>query len=233
METSPTSASTSENRIDLLDGWRTLAVLLMVVWHLLYDLHQQDIGSIVPTYYPWRLIRCGAVHSFLLLAGISCHLSKNNFRRGKKLCFCALCVNMVMLFIDPVVFGILHLMALCTLLWAWRKPEPRAWKGLLCLAAFAALYPWLPHVRVDFDALFWLGLRSEAFYSADYYPLLPWGLLFFAGGHLGPWLCARLRGITLPRWCTWIGRHALPIYAVHQPILLGCIWLWEKFALRA
>ena len=274
METSPTSASTSKNRIDLLDGWRTLAVLLMVVWHLLYDLHQQDIGSIVPTYYPWRLIRCGAVHSFLFLAGVSCHLSKNNFRRGKKLCLCALCVNVVMVFIDPVVFGILHLMALCTLLWAWRKPEPRVWKGLLCLAAFAALYPWLPNVRVDFDALFWLGLRSEAFYSADYYPLLPWGLLclavfaalypwlpdvrvdfdalfwlglrseefysadyypllpwsllFFAGGHLGPRLCEKLRGVSLPSWCTWVGRHALLIYAVHQPILLAGIWIWER-----
>ena len=228
METSPISASTSDKkRIDILDGWRTLAVLLMVVWHLLYDLRQQRIGVIIPTAYPWRLIRCAAVHSFLFLAGISCNLSKNNRRRGVRLCLCALCVNAVMLFIDPVVFGILHLIAVCILLWAWLKPEPKVWKGLLCLAVFAALYPWLPDVRVDFDALFWLGLRSEEFYSADYYPLLPWSLLFFAGGHLGPRLCEKLRGVSLPSWCTWVGRHALLIYAVHQPILLAGIWLWE------
>ena len=229
METSPTSASTSENRIDLLDGWRTLAVLFMVVWHLLYDLREQGIGTVVPTYYPWRLIRCAAVHSFLFLAGISSNLSKNNLRRGGKLCGCAMAVTVVMELVgDPILFGILHLMGLCTLLWAWWKPEPKVWKGLAYLAAFAALYPWLPEVRVDFDALFWLGLRSEAFYSADYYPLLPWGLLFFAGGHLGPWLCERLRAVSLPRWCTWIGRHALLLYAVHQPLLLGCVWLWER-----
>ena len=228
METSPTSASTSDKRIDLLDGWRSLAVICMVIWHLLYDLRQQSIGSIVPSYYPWRLIRCAAVHSFLFLAGVSSHLSKNNLRRAGKLCLCALCVNAVMLFIDPVVFGILHLMGLCTLLWAWWKPKGSVWLGLGCLALFAALYPWLPDVRIGFDALCWLGLRSEAFYSADYYPLLPWGLLFFAGGFLGEGICKRLRGIPLPSWCTWIGRHALLLYAVHQPILLGCIWLWQR-----
>ena len=229
METSPTSASTSKDRIDLLDGWRTLAVGLMVVWHLLYDLREQGIGTVVPTYYPWRLIRCAAVHSFLFLAGISCNLSKNNLRRGGKLCGCAMAVTLVMALVgDPILFGILHLMGLCTLLWAWIKPEPKPWKGLACLALFAALYPWLPDVRVESDALFWLGLRSRDFYSADYYPLLPWSLLFFAGGFSGPWVCHKLRGITLPSWFTRPGRHALLLYAVHQPILLAGIWLWER-----
>lgn len=230
MVTSPTSVSTSK-RIDILDGWRTLAVLFMIVWHLLFDLRQQGIGEIVPTYYPWRLLRCAAVHSFLFLAGLSCTLSKNNLRRGRKLCICAMAVSLVMLLIgDPVIFGILHLMALCTLLWAWWKPGGNVYLALLCLALFAALYPWLPSVRVDFDWLFWLGLRSEEFYSADYYPLFPWGLLFFAGAFAGEWLCPRLSGITLPRWFTWPGRTALWIYALHQPVLLCGIWLWERLS---
>ena len=221
---------TDKKRIDLLDGWRTLAVVLMVIWHLLYDLRQQSIGSIVPTYYPWRLIRCAAVHSFLFLVGISCNLSKNNLRRGGKLCGCAMLVTLVMQLIgDPILFGILHLMGLCTLLWAWWKPKSSLWLGLGALALFAALYPWLPDVRVNFDWLFWLGLRSEDFYSADYYALLPWGLLFFAGGFLGDRICEKVRGIELPRWFTWPGRHALLLYAVHQPVLLGCIWLWQRW----
>lgn len=230
METSPTSASTSDNRIDILDGWRTLAVLFMVVWHLLFDLHEQGIGSIVPTFYPWRLIRSAAVHSFLFLAGLSCSLSKNNHRRGGKLCLCAMAVSVVMTLIgDPVLFGILHLMGMCTLLWAWRKPMGNVWLCLGCLALFSALYPWLPAVRVSFDWLFWLGLRSEEFYSADYYPLFPWGLLFFAGAFLGEKLCPKLRGIRLPRFLTWPGRHALLLYVAHQPILLGCIWLYTHY----
>lgn len=203
----------------------------MVVWHLWYDLHERSIGSIVPTYYPYRLLRCASVHSFLFLAGISCTLSKNNLRRGGKLCGAAMLVSVAMLLAgDPVLFGILHLMALCTLLWAWGKPKGSVGPGLLCLALFAALYPWLPEVRVNFDWLFWLGLRSNEFYSADYYPLLPWGLIFFAGGFLGDWLCEKLRGITLPRWFTWVGRHALPIYLLHQPVLLFGIRLWERWA---
>lgn len=201
----------------------------MVVWHLLYDLRQQGIGGIVPTLYPWRLIRCAAVHSFLFLAGLSCSLSKNNRRRGGKLCLCAMAVSVVMAAIgEPVLFGILHLMALCTLLWSWREPRGSVWLGLGCLTLFAVLYPWLPDVRVSFDGLFWLGLRSESFYSADYYPLLPWSLLFFAGAFLGEKLCPHLGRRTLPAWFTWPGRHALLLYALHQPVLLALIWLYQN-----
>ncbi len=230
MATLPTSASTSDHkRIDILDAARSAAVVLMVIWHLLYDLHEQNIGGIIPTVYPWRLIRCAAVHTFLLLAGISSTLSKNNLRRGGKLCGCALLVSVVMYCIgEPVLFGILHLMGVCTLLWGWLQPKGNIWAALGCLGLFAALYPWLPDVRLSHDWLFWLGLRSRSFYSSDYYPLLPWSLLFFAGAFGGEWICRKLRGISLPRALTWAGRHALGIYLIHQPLLLLGIWLWKN-----
>lgn len=233
METSPTSVSTSDNfaRIDVLDGARSLAVVLMIIWHFLFDLDARGIGSIIPTLYPWRLIRSGAVHTFLFIAGVCTNLSGNNLRRGGKLCAFAMGVSLVMGLIgDPVLFGILHLMGVCTLLWTWWKPKKSLAAALLCLGFFALLLPWLPHVRMGFDGLFWLGLRSQSFYSSDYYPLFPWGLLFFAGAFGGEWVCKKLRGIALPRWSTWIGRNALIIYLAHQPLLIGGIWLWQKLA---
>ena len=102
--------------------------------------------------------------------------------------------------------------------------------ALLCLLLFAALFPWLPGVRVETEWLWWLGLRTREFYSADYYPLLPWGLLFFAGAFAGRRLCEHLPRWTLPRPLTWMGRHALGIYLVHQPLMMGALLLWKRWA---
>ena len=28
-----------------------------------------------------------------------------------------------------------------------------------------------------------------------------------------------------PAWLTWLGRHSLAVYMVHQPVLLGALWV--------
>lgn len=77
--------------------------------------------------------------------------------------------------------------------------------------------------------LFPLGLHPLIFASADYYPLLPWIFLFLAGYWLGVAFLQR----RAPEFCYrehlsalgWIGRHALIIYLVHQPVVYGVLWL--------
>ena len=59
----------------------------------------------------------------------------------------------------------------------------------------------------------------------DYMPLLPWSGFFFIGAAVGHTLYrdgTSLLKQPLPRWTnfiTWSGRHALIIYALHQPVL--------------
>ena len=74
---------------------------------------------------------------------------------------------------------------------------------------------------------FWLGLPDlTKFYSADYFPLIPWLFLFWCGLFLARlW---RPRAGLAPRGLrplALVGRHTLLVYMLHQPVLYGALWL--------
>ena len=82
----------------------------------------------------------------------------------------------------------------------------------------------LPEGAYGTEWLSWLGLPGPAFSSGDYYPLLPYLMLYLAGVAMGsswaergyPGWARRLRVAPL----NFVGRHALVVYVVHQPVLL-------------
>lgn len=77
--------------------------------------------------------------------------------------------------------------------------------------------------------LAWLGLPSPGFVSGDYYPLVPFALMYGVGVAVGRWFAPRgyPRRVLAARCAPfeWVGRHALPIYVVHQPLLLAALAL--------
>ena len=215
-------------RIPLLDAWRGVAVILMVGWHFMWDLTtfgaypQENMFGTAAT-----LIRYFIVFSFLLLSGISCRFSRSNARRGAMALLCAMTVSVVTYLVgDPVRFGILHLLGCCMLLYAAVGPYLERLPGLpvaaVCLLLFAVTFRIPTDVRVDVTWTWMFGFRTTAFYSSDYYPLIPWGFLFFVGAVLGDRVRLareRLAGIKCPAALCWIGRRALWIYMLHQPVL--------------
>jgi uncharacterized membrane protein len=61
-------------------------------------------------------------------------------------------------------------------------------------------------------------------------PLAPWAGVVLVGIALGHALArSGFRAVaplaTAPVALRWLGRHSLPVYMVHQPILLGVLWL--------
>ena len=111
------------------------------------------------------------------------------------------------------------------------KKEVLCVKIVLILAACAALLFLLTalvtyRVRVNIMWMYPLGLRTGKFYSADYWPLLPWGFLFALGTCLGPWL-ERQRQPRLPAVVACLARRSLEVYLLHQPLLYGlcCLFL--------
>ena len=79
----------------------------------------------------------------------------------------------------------------------------------------------------DAPGLNWIGLMTHKPATEDYVPLFPWLGVVLIGIAVGTWLSAKdfepLRPVarTAPAWLTWLGRHSLLVYMVHQPVLLG------------
>ncbi len=102
-------------------------------------------------------------------------------------------------------------------------------QGRLGLGIFRGPYIALPSGLYTTEALNWLGFPGPSFVSGDYYPPIPYSFLFLVGSTLG--LITKLHGVPSilnKLKCTpleWIGRHALEIYVVHQPIVLALLTL--------
>lgn len=106
-----------------------------------------------------------------------------------------------------------------------RIPEQAA--PVLYLALFV-LTGWLVSHRVSVDCLFPLGLISPDFSSADYYPIFPNIFVFLLGTWAGKYALER----RLPQWflswkvpgLSFLGRHSLAAYLLHQPLLIALLY---------
>ena len=221
-------------RIELLDAWRATAVIVMVFWHLCWDLAMfGTIPERAMFEQPMLGVRYYIICSFVLLSGISCRFSRSNARRGLQTLLCAAIITLVMYFFgDPVWFGVLHLLGCCMLLYAWlgkwfeKLPEIPA--AAACLALFLVLHRICYGVRVTVPWLWMFGFRTREFYSSDYYPLFPWLFLFLTGTVLGGRIrrsAGAWKDLRVPAPLRWIGQHALWIYMLHQPVLMGALYL--------
>lgn len=231
-------------RIQSIDALRGLCVLLMCCHHFLFDL-VAFLGA------PWWLFTnpvLDALHyvfasCFVLLSGVSSRFSRSNVRRGGKVLALALALTLVtwagdrlgerILGQSPGVliqFGVLHMLGFCMLFYGLTRKLwdalPERLAPVLYLIAAAATFFLANGVRgVEQSWLFPIGLVREDFYSADFFPIFPWLFMFL----LGTWLGRRIREGKLPegfyRWSIpffpAVGRHALLIYLLHQPALVG------------
>ena len=222
-------------RFDVLDAWRTLAIVLMTAYHFLYDLYIFGVISAdqlfsAPLNVLERFICC----SFILLAGASARFSRNNLRHGLVVLGAGLVVQIGAAAAGQTIrFGVLMLLGSSMVLWHFLGKGLQKLPGWSVAAGsgvlfFAARW-WTGRTAVSVPWLYPLGFTAPGFYSADYFPLLPWFFLFLIGTALGGWCLAhrenRLLAVRLPGVLTWPGRHSLIIYVLHQPVLYGISYL--------
>ncbi len=233
-----------DDRFWEIDCLRGVAIVMMVSYHLAWDLAFVGLADIDVVRGGWLVFQRATATIFLLLVGVSLQLSgtrarlaqrsqravwRRQIRRG----FTVLGWGMMVSLITWIVlreafvrFGILHLIGVSLLL-----ASPFLALGVWNLVLGAGLIVVggaLQTVTVDGPWLLWLGLRPADFATVDYYPLLPWFGVVLIGLGLGQLLYRDyVRQIALPdlagaapvRLLRWLGQHALAIYLLHQPVL--------------
>ena len=226
-------------RLPGIDALRGAAVCMMIVYHFAFDLRYFRVTASDFERDPfWLGFRALIVTSFMTLVGASLVLAdragvttRRHARRVAAIAACALAVSAGSYLMFPssfIYFGILHCIAVASLL-AWplrRRPRTALVAGLVVIGAGLALSA----PAFDARALSWLGFTTTKPRTEDYVPLAPWAGFILLGIALGPALAGvRFRALRplrgAPRWLRWLGRHSLAVYMVHQPLLLGTLWL--------
>ena len=218
-----------KERIDIIDALRGFAVVLMVCHHFLYDMVEfLDAPDWLFSNRVFDILQPFFAGVFIVLCGVSSNFSRSNIRRGIiTLCF-ALGVTGVTVFLDmPIIFGILHLLSFCMLFYGILQKLIEKIPGIpffviSVLLAIISAYC-VNNIPVKSDNLWIFGWESSSFLSYDYFPLFPWLFVFLAGTVIGRYIADRkLPGkfytVKVPVLST-IGRHALIVYIVHQPVL--------------
>lgn len=235
----------SRPRIGAVDAARGVALLAMAVYHFTWDLGYfgyADPG--LATHGGWKLFARMIASSFLVLVGVSLVLAHGNGIRWRKfgwrllqIVAAALAITIATYFFSPdsyIFFGILHEIALASALGLLLLRLP--WPVMAVLAAAIVAAPlYLGSPAFDHPALWWIGLNTVEPRTNDYVPLFPWFGAVVAGMALArlarqAGLLSALSGRRLPlpvldTGLRFIGRHSLVFYLVHQPILVGLVFL--------
>ncbi len=225
-------------RIRAIDALRGAAICMMIVYHAAFDLNWfRMISADFNHDRFWLSFRDLIVSSFLLLVGVSLVLAsragispKRFWNRIALVGACAILVTVGSYVTFPksfITFGILHCIVVSSIL-GWplvRFPRAALMVGVVVIVAGVAIGVPL----FDLPWLNWVGLMTHKPATEDYVPLLPWLGVVLVGISIGWWLLERrmhdLRQVSRasPKWLTWLGRHSLLVYMIHQPIMMGLL----------
>lgn len=244
-----------QRRIEILDLLRGILIILVVLYHLLYDL-DGIFGVELPFFRTnaMEIFRQCFVGVLIALAGVSCNLSRSNVKRGTRTILCGLLISAITFLFMPeerIVFGILHFMGTAMLIYGLLESGFRKipvgigiiLSVILCIITWKLCYGQLGvgngsisfHVMYPNAVLkycgFIFGLPANV-YSSDYFPIIPNLFLFLFGAFLG----RDIRRRKLPQICyrslckplEFIGKHTLLIYMAHQPVVYGVLFVIMK-----
>jgi uncharacterized membrane protein len=233
------SLPTESDRLPGLDTLRGFAVLLMLIYHFVYNLVQFKFLTLnLRSGFWWGLPRF-IVFIFLFCVGISLQLThgknvriRSFFKRLGKLTLAALLVSLATYGMFPqawIFFGTLHCIATISLLCL---PVLIGQHDFQALPLVLSLFIWVLQFGFDYG-IGWVGQLFPA-PTLDFIPFYPWIAVTFFGIYITPWVSPSLKlkgpiGGLINKYLSPVlnplGQWAFPIYLIHQPLFWGGTWL--------
>lgn len=234
-------------RYKKLDVIRGITIISMILYHGIWDitsLFQYDI----PWYngiigHIWQQSICW---TFILLSGYCWSLGKHHIKNGIIVSIAGTIVTIVTLVVMPeerVIFGVLTMLGCSMLLLTLFEgildripPAIGTMVSIFLLAIFKNINEGslgiekftimnLPDFLYKKIYTTFLGFPEKDFYSTDYFSMIPWFFLYVTGFYIYKLLKNKKELLVGKekgwRVTSWIGKHSLLIYMLHQPLIYG------------
>lgn len=231
-----------KKRINLIDAIRGLAVVDMVIFHFVYDIFVIFLEQPRwPYTFPVPLWQRTICITFIFISGFSFCLAKSHMKQAVKLIGTGVLITLFTYFFIPslvIYYGIIFFLGVAALITAGfhkiLKGRFAVWGLLISLVLFVVFYSvssgtlnlfftqfQLPESLYSTSWLVFLGFPNEGFYSSDYFGVLPWIFMYFAGYFAYNILKDKISKISIfylrIPFLEFCGRHSYIIYLVHQP----------------
>ena len=237
-----------KNRFQLLDTIRGIVLVSMIVYHASWNLvyiygvkwnWYHSKGA-----YIWQQSICW---TFILLSGFCFSLGRRHLRSGLMVFGGGLLVTLVTLIAMPsnrVIFGVLTCIGSCILIVTFAEKGLRKISceagAIFCFLLFLFTkninngylgfagkeLMELPAAWYKNYITTYVGFPFRSFYSTDYFSLFPWLFLFMTGFYL--YGIFEKQNLLKKKFMTkeimvfsFLGRHSLLIYLLHQPVIYG------------
>ncbi len=242
-----------KQRYTVPDIFRGIAVIMMIIYHTMWDMVYLFGVSI-----PWFRTDAGYIFqqsicwSFILISGFCFQLGKKRLKRALIVIACSLVLTAVTAIVMPesiIIHGVLSLIGFSMLVAIpldkiLEKIHPvvgmkvsfllfvllfNITKGVIGIGdcTFIAL----PEFLYANTITAFFGFPHSDFFSTDYVPVFPWIFLFFTGYFTYSLLKKKNKLKFLSafscRPLEFIGRHSLEIYMIHQPIIYSVLLLFS------
>ncbi len=233
-----------------IDFLRGIAVIMMIIFHFLFDLSYFGKYKIIINSGFWLYFARITAGIFILLAGISLVLSSERakkkgtfgfqkyFKRGMKIFFWGILITIITwLFLEKgtVIFGILHFIGISIILAypfiSKARDETAVWMSVLLIILAGIVFN-----MIEFGSIFtaFIGLPPVEFYTLDFFSLIPWFALVLIGIYVGNILYKHYERLIeiqdlsenwfIEKICL-LGRNSLLVYLIHQPVLILILYL--------
>lgn len=190
-----------------IDFFRGLAIILMIIFHFIFDLNYFGYLKLDLSTGAWLFYRIIGASMFFLLVGVSLTISysrilikfriKKEYRkttkifqkylkRGLMIFSLGMLISLVTWYFlkeGYIIFGALHLIGISIILGVFLMKF--RFLNLILGIIIISIGISLRFFYFDFSYLLWLGLRPHNYYTVEYFPIFPWFGMVLLGIFLG------------------------------------------------